>query len=139
MNGRIIGIGTLLILGLSVIAVITLCPNDSGAQDTESGTTQAATAPVLTRVEPRYVCMLTDTVTDRYQLPVTIDGKHYYGCCHMCEAKLKEDPGSRLATDPVSGKQVDKSGAVIGVAPDGKVYYFESVEDLNAFGKNTGQ
>jgi YHS domain-containing protein len=80
--------------------------------------------------------MVTDSVTNREQLPVTIDGKQYYGCCRMCEAKLKDDPASRLATDPLSGKQADKSRAVIGASPDGKVYYFESVENLTAFSKS---
>jgi YHS domain-containing protein len=39
----------------------------------------------------------------------------------------------------VSGKRVDKSTAVIGAAPDGKVYYFENAEDLKAFAKTQGQ
>jgi hypothetical protein len=29
---------------------------------------------------------------DNEQIPVAVDGKMYYGCCQMCEAKLKEGP-----------------------------------------------
>jgi YHS domain-containing protein len=39
----------------------------------------------------------------------------------------------------VSGKEVDKSTAVIGAAPDGKVYYFENAEDLKAFANSQNQ
>ena len=48
----------------------------------------------------------------------------------MCEAKIKNSPESRVAIDPVSGNEVDKATAVIGAAPDGKVFYFESEENL---------
>jgi YHS domain-containing protein len=51
----------------------------------------------------------------------------------MCADKLKNDPKTRVATDPVSGKQVDKSKAVIGATSDGKVYYFENAKNLKKF------
>ena len=39
----------------------------------------------------------------------------------------------RVATDPVSGKPVDKAEAVIGELPDGKVFFFESEKSLEVY------
>ena len=91
----------------------------------------------LSRINPRYVCMINNQSFNKEQIHVNVDGKTYYGCCRMCEAKLKSDPGSRTAVDPVSGNGVDKSAAIIGGAPDGTVYYFESEENLKAFNGNS--
>ncbi|OGE23582.1 MAG: hypothetical protein A3J42_09435 [Candidatus Dadabacteria bacterium RIFCSPHIGHO2_12_FULL_53_21] len=104
-----------------------------------SAQNQGNISPELKQVESKYVCMVTNQLYDKEQIPVAVDGKTYYGCCQMCEAKLKEDPSSRMATDPVSGKEVDKSTAVIGASPDGKVYYFENAEDLKAFANSQNQ
>ena len=38
-----------------------------------------------------------------------------------------------MATDPVSGKSVDKASAVIGEDAAGAVYYFESEANLKAY------
>jgi YHS domain-containing protein len=43
------------------------------------------------------------------------------------------DPTIRVATDPVSGQQVDKAGAVIAYDGDGKVLYFASEETLRGY------
>ena len=139
MNTRIFSISSLMIFSLCLIAALTLFLNEPRAQNSGTDNTQAVTSPGLTQVESKYVCMVTNQLYDKEQIPVAVDGKTYYGCCHMCEAKLKEDPASRTAIDPVSGKEVDKSTAVIGAAEDGKVYYFESPEDLRAFGNSTNQ
>ncbi|MCI0481735.1 MAG: hypothetical protein L0213_09135 [Candidatus Dadabacteria bacterium] len=132
-------IGSLLIFALVLIAALTLYMVQAGAQNQGSDTTQANTSTDLKQVESKYVCMVTNQLYDKEQIPVAVEGKMYYGCCQMCEAKLKEDPSSRMATDPVSGKEVDKSTAVIGAAPDGKVYYFENAEDLKAYANTQGQ
>ncbi|TFG74282.1 MAG: hypothetical protein E4H21_11105 [Thermodesulfobacteriales bacterium] len=87
----------------------------------------------LTEVDSKYVCMITDQEFAREQIPVEVEGKTYYGCCEMCKAKIKNNPQSREATDPISGNTVDKAEAVIGAAPDGKVYYFESEENLSQY------
>jgi YHS domain-containing protein len=87
----------------------------------------------LTKVDSKYVCMITNQEFAKEQIPVEVEGKTYYGCCEMCEAKIKNDPQSREATDPVSGNKVDKAEAVIGAAPDGNVFYFESEENLTQF------
>jgi YHS domain-containing protein len=131
-NGRS-RIGSILIFSLVLIAALTLYMGEAGAQN------QGTISPELKQVESKYVCMVTNQLYDKEQIPVAVDGKTYYGCCQMCEAKLKEDPSSRMATDPVSGKEVDKSTAVIGAAPDGKVYYFENAEDLKAFANSQNQ
>ena len=131
-NGRS-RIGSILIFSLVLIAALTLYMGEASAQN------QGTISPELKQVESKYVCMVTNQLYDKEQIPVAVDGKTYYGCCQMCEAKLKEDPSSRMATDPVSGKEVDKSTAVIGAAPDGKVYYFENAEDLKAFANSQNQ
>ena len=84
----------------------------------------------LKQVDSNHVCMITDQEFAREQIPVEVEGKTYYGCCEMCKAKLNNNPESRVATDPVSGNKVDKAEAVIGAAPNGKVFYFESEENL---------
>jgi len=87
----------------------------------------------LTKVDSKYVCMITNQEFAREQIPVELEGKTYYGCCEMCKAKIKNNPQSREATDPVSGNKVDKADAVIGAAPDGNVFYFENEENLSQF------
>jgi YHS domain-containing protein len=51
----------------------------------------------------------------------------------MCKEKLRSNAKSRVAIDPVSGKEVDKATAVIGASPDGKVFYFENLDNLKQF------
>ena len=126
-------ISALYITAIVISAVIAINTSVSLAEN--PGSAQPNTQQAIKQVEPQYVCMVTNKLYDKAQIPVVVGDKTYYGCCQMCEAKLKEDPLSRVATDPVSGKEVDKSTAVIGAGPDGQVYYFESVEDLMAFGK----
>ena len=93
----------------------------------------AAWAEPLQKVEPKKVCMVNNTLFAKDQIPVEVDGKTYFGCCEMCKTRLAEDPSSRQAVDPVSGKTVDKSQAVIGAGPDGRVKYFESSATFDAY------
>jgi YHS domain-containing protein len=95
----------------------------------------AAASPALQRVETKKVCMVNNQVFDKDQIPVTVDGKTYYGCCEMCKERLTKDAAMRSAVDPVSGKPVDKATAVIGALPDGKVLYFESETTFGQYGK----
>jgi YHS domain-containing protein len=92
-----------------------------------------AVAEPIERVEAKRVCMVNDSVFPKDQIPVQVDGKTYFGCCEMCKGRLASDASARVATDPVSGKQVDKATAVIGTTPDGKVLYFESDATFTAF------
>ncbi len=91
------------------------------------------TTAVLTSVKAEYVCMVNNAVFDKPQIPVEVNGKTYYGCCPMCKERLAKDVSARTATDPVSGKSVDKAEAVIGKAPDGSVYYFESEANMKRY------
>jgi hypothetical protein len=72
------------------------------------------------------VCMVNNTYMGRPQIPVLVDGRTYFGCCDMCKGRLERDPASRVATDPVSGRPVDKAGAVIGRDDSNRVLYFEN-------------
>ncbi len=94
-----------------------------------------ALAGTLDRVETARVCMVNNSVFPKDQIPVPVDGKTYFGCCEMCKGRLAQDPSVRTATDPVSGKPVDKAKAVIGATPEGKVFYFESEKNFAAFQK----
>lgn len=80
-------------------------------------------------VDAEQVCMVNDR---HYQGPhaVPVGEKTYYGCCQGCVAKLNRSPAVRTATDPVTGKTVDKATAIIGALPDGTVHYFESEKTL---------
>src|SRR5687768_677730 len=84
----------------------------------------------LTKVETQMVCMINEHAMGKPQIPVEVDGKTYYGCCEMCKKALAENDEKRAATDPVTGKKVDKATAVIAAQEDGRVFYFESNETL---------
>lgn len=77
--------------------------------------------------------MINDQYMGLAQIPVQVEGKTYYGCCQMCEAKLKNNPEARLGTDPVTQKAVDKATAVIAKDDTGKVLYFESEESMRTY------
>ena len=100
---------------------------------TQADNTNQQTSSSLTEVDSKYVCMVTNQLFVKEQIPVEVEGKTYYGCCEMCEAKIKNNPQSREATDPVSGNNVDKAEAIIGATADGSIYYFESGENLAEF------
>lgn len=87
---------------------------------------QASAKEKLLLVENQKVCMVTNMVFPRDQIPVKQAGKTYYGCCENCKKTLTEDPIARTAYDPVSKNKVDKATAVIGARPDGSVVYFEN-------------
>ena len=94
-----------------------------------------ALAEPLKHVPAKRVCMVNNTLFDKDQIPVAVDGKAYFGCCEMCKGRLAQDASLRESTDPVSGKPVDKAKAVIGAKPDGKVLYFESEKTFAAYQK----
>ena len=93
----------------------------------------ANAAVTVKQVATKYVCMINNEVFEKEQIPVIVDDKTYYGCCHACEAMLNNDPKTRTAIDPISKKTVDKATAVIGANDEGKVFYFESLKNLEAF------
>ncbi len=87
----------------------------------------------LKPVETEYVCMVNDTLFAKPQIPVEVNKQTYYGCCMGCVSRLQNDAAIRTSIDPVTGNTVDKATATIGVAPDKSVYYFENLENLEAF------
>lgn len=88
----------------------------------------------LTRVDAAsQVCMVNDRFMGSDQIPVTVAGKTYYGCCAGCKNKLQNQASARTAVDPVTRRTVDKASAVIARTETGQVMYFESLESLARF------
>lgn len=100
------------------------------------GQAEAETTPTVTEVDSKYVCMVTNKLFPDVQIPVEVANKTYYGCCEMCKGQLANNPEKRMSTDPVSGKSIDKSDAVIGATANGNIYYFENKANLDSFSKN---
>lgn len=93
----------------------------------------AAGGEKVKQVEAKYTCFINKKHFDKPQTEVIVAGKRYYGCCDNCTKQLTEDPASRVAIDPVSGKEVDKADAVIGIDKGGNVYFFQTAENLKKF------
>lgn len=93
----------------------------------------AASGEKVKQVSGQYVCMINKKQFKTEQSSVTIEGRTYYYCCDMCKAKLEGDPQARMDKDPVSGKEVDKASAVVGVDKAGNVYFFENKQNLEKF------
>ena len=103
------------------------------------GTTSIA-AESLKIVENEKVCMVTDMHFAKKQIPVEVEGKTYFGCCQNCKATLSKDATARTATDPISGKSVDKAKAVIAARSDNSVVYFENEKNFKEYlKKNSAQ
>lgn len=83
------------------------------------------------------VCMVNDKVLSEVQLPVVVSGKTYYGCCAGCVRRLNKDRTARVAADPVTGREVDKSEAVILRGERGAALYFESEDTARRYRKHT--
>jgi len=98
-----------------------------------SNITNADGVASVTKVDRKYVCMITNKLFADEQIEVDVEGKRYYGCCEMCKAKLQGDVTSRQAQDPVSGKTVDKALAVTGADSSGNIFYFENEKNLADF------
>ncbi|HSG41086.1 MAG TPA: hypothetical protein VLE27_15720 [Thermoanaerobaculia bacterium] len=102
------------------------------AEPAASGTQTAA----LRKIEdPKKVCMVNNTVFEKDQIPVEVEGKTYYGCCEMCKETLAKDESARYATDPVTGARVDKATAVIAAQGDGTTLYFENDANFEEYAK----
>lgn len=92
-------------------------------------------APAVSGILPvQQVCLVNNKFMGRDQILVNFDEKTYYGCCQMCVDKIKSDRSVRFATDPVTGKEVDKAVALITVNPSGSgVLYFDSEDNYRRF------
>ena len=91
----------------------------------------AAADEALEVVDAEYVCMVNDAAYDTEQVRVGVEGKTYYGCCEMCEARLAKNEKLRIGIDPISGKAVDKATAIIAADAYSRVFYFENKANLN--------
>lgn len=84
-------------------------------------------------VPARLVCMMNDRVMGKPQIPVTVEGKTYFGCCPDCAKRLAGDSAIRTAADPVTGRSVDKAAALILEGPNGEAFYFESARSARKY------
>lgn len=90
--------------------------------------------PFLKAVPKDEVCMVQKYFMGGGQLtPVPLDGKTYWVCCQGCKDTITKDPSERWAVDPVSGKKVNKADAVLGLAPNDTVKFFENEANRDAF------
>lgn len=124
MMQRVLALSTLLGAGALVLAV--------GAEASAPPARPAAAA-VEVVTDPSKVCMMNDRFMGVPQIPVVVEGKTYYGCCAMCKDRLANDASTRTASDPVTGRSVDKAKAVIARRPDGSVLYFESTQTARRY------
>lgn len=88
----------------------------------------------LRTVKKDVVCMVANRVSPEPPFPVKADnGLTYQVCCDNCAARILGDKNMRVAQDPVSGKKIDKSKAVILALPDDSILYFESKKTAKEF------
>ena len=98
-----------------------------------NGHNESASLMLVKKVKSSKVCMVNDTVFEKDQIAINVDGKTYYGCCSMCEERLKADAKVREAIDSLTGETVDKATAIIGSDESGKAYYFEDEDNFKAY------
>ncbi len=109
---------------------------NSGSMDHSAGKTAGADYQKGDVVPHDEVCMVNDAFMGKKQIEVVHNGRKYYGCCEMCEKRIPKEEAVRMAVDPVSKNQVDKSRAVIAITGDnGEVSYFENDASYKAFFK----
>lgn len=105
-----------------------------GQAAVSNAATEGAEPASIKPADHSAVCMVTNMAPgDRRMFPVEVEGKTYYGCCPVCVKRLKTERTVRYATDPVTGREVDKSSAFIVAGPDRKAIYFESAETAGRF------
>lgn len=118
LRSRVLMVSTL----IGVIAMVFALQSYSVAGTRAKGLSE------VKHVETSQVCMVNDTFMNKPQIPVSVEGKTYYGCCEGCVGRLKGDRSVRFSKDLVTGREVDKAAAYIAMQPDGTVLYFESME-----------
>ena len=125
---------------MAFIALVAACQRapEDGAQAAGGATQVQGRADG--GIEPSQVCFVNNRYMGKPQIPVTVEGKTYYGCCPGCATTLRTDPSSRVATDPYSGASVDKASAFIARNPadPDSVLYFESAATFAAYQHKAG-
>ena len=85
------------------------------------------------------VCMVQDRVMTEPGIPIKVAGNTYYGCCPMCSKALGTNPAKYTkATDPVTGRSVDKARAFV-LDIRGAAIYFESESSRAEFARDPGR
>jgi len=125
------------LISIALIASFTACQRASEAGAQAAGGTTQVQSKAGGGIEPSQVCFINNKYMGKPQIPVTVDGKTYYGCCAGCASALRNDPSSRVATDPHSGATVDKATAFIARNPadPDTVLYFESLATFAAYSR----
>lgn len=90
----------------------------------------ARVSNALTPVSANEVCMLDDVYTPKNNYPTIVNEITYYCCEKDCSEYITKPKFSIYAIDPVSNVQLNKASAVYGRAVNGRVYYFDSLENL---------
>lgn len=85
------------------------------------------------QVQAYVVCMLDDWTSDSPLFAAEVAGETYYCCFEKCGETLQQKPDLRFSIDPISGMRIDKAHAFYGVSRQGKIYYFETLENLEKF------
>ncbi len=100
----------------------------------EAKTETSSDYQVGSQVPKDLVCMVNNAYMGKPQIPVPVNGKTYYGCCEMCVGALNNNETARTATDPFSGKLIDKTEAyIVLIKKEGDVAYFESKENYENY------
>ncbi|MFB9864884.1 hypothetical protein [Rufibacter immobilis] len=142
-----------------VVLALTSCSSEQVQEETEKATSTIAqpttghpnvahalkTAGENAQIQPimtenglpkNLVCMVNDVYMGKKQFLVEFENRAYYGCCEMCVKTIKSDLRVRVAKDPFSGNEVDKSTAFIALdegTSNGKVVYFESEQNYKDY------
>lgn len=87
----------------------------------------------LKKVDISKTCMASNRYAGKRSSAFIHKGKKYYGCSEMCMRNLEMNSSYRYATDPLTGKVVDKALAHVAADESGKLFYFESEENLKVF------
>ncbi|WP_461488550.1 hypothetical protein [Pontibacter sp. HJ8] len=111
--------------------------NHMGAANAQTQTPPSA-ADLMTKdgLPKDLVCMVNNAYMGKKQFPVAFEDKMYYGCCEMCVKTIQNQREVRVAVDPVTGEEVDKSLAFIALKPggaNGDVLYFASEENYTKY------
>ena len=130
----------LLVVAFSIVACNSETKQDN-AKETAVVTPQKETTQetqqdyqVGSKIPNDLVCMVNDAYMGKPQIPVPVNGKTYYGCCQMCVGTLNNEETARTATDPFSGKSIDKTEAyIVLMKEEGDVAYFESKENYLSY------
>jgi YHS domain-containing protein len=122
-----------LVASIFALGLVACSPAEKPAAPEAPAALQALPAGMSRVTDTSQVCMVNDQFMGRAQIPVVVDGRTYYGCCAMCKEKLENQVVARIARDPVTGAEVDKSQAVIIHDASGKVLYFASEDTLRRY------